>query len=110
MLKKGRTQVVGVGTAVGGGTGRPRGDGSVWVEGGGVEDGGACVGFFFFRFKKRERMRDGDPVQVQRIQERQKHSGGLAGVVRWYRTITGVGETGGGWYWWATCGEGRTGL
>lgn len=55
-------------------------------------------------------MRDGDPVQVHRIQERWKHCGGFVGVVRWYRTITGVGETGGGWYWWATCGEGRTRL
>ena len=36
MLKKGRTQVVGVGTAVGGGTGRPREDGSVgWRLAGG---------------------------------------------------------------------------
>ena len=42
-------------------------------------------------------MRDGDPVQVHRIQERKKHIGGFVGVVRWYRTITGVGETGGGW-------------
>ena len=69
-----------------------------WVEGGGWVMG-VRVGrdFFFFRFCARERMRDGDPVQVQRIQERKKHRDGWDGVVRWYRTITGVGGTGGGW-------------
>jgi hypothetical protein len=68
------------------------------VLGGGwwVGDGGAWDGIFFFAVRTRERMRDGDPVQVHRIQERWKHCGGSAGVVRWYRTITGVGGTGGG--------------
>ena len=68
-----------------------------WVEGGGWVIGvRVWDGIFFFRYSTRERMRDGDPVQVQRIQERQKHRDGMVGVVRWYRTIIGVGGTGGG--------------
>ena len=68
-----------------------------WVEGGGWVMGVRVEGIFFsFAVRTRERMRDGDPVQVHRIQERKKHAGGLVGVVRWYRTITGVGGTG----WW----------
>ena len=85
-----------------------------WVEGGGWVMGVRGTGFFFsFAVRTRERMRDGDPVQVHRIQERKKHAGGLVGVVRWYRTITGVGGTGGGvggvggrgegWEVWSTC-------
>ena len=81
-----------------------------WVEGGGWVMGVLGRDVFSFAVRTRERMRDGDPVQVHRIQERWKHCGGFVGVVRWYRTITGVGGMGGGWYWRATCGEGRTGL
>ena len=93
---------------MGGGTGRPRGDGSVWVEGGGWVMGCVWDGILFLSIFEQSKLRDGDPVQVQRIQERKKHRDGCNGVVRWYRTITGVGGMGGGWCWWMKqCGGGR---
>ena len=79
---------------------------------GGVGGVGAWVrvGGGVLAFKQRsnkEKMRDGDTVPVQGMQEKQNHRGECVGVVRWYRTITGVGGEGSGWCWWTRGGAGE---
>ena len=107
MFKKGTKQ--GWGQESGGGTGchaktEVLGGRCVgaWVRGC-VWEGGGCSS----HSNNVEKMRDGDTVQVQGMQEKENHRGGCVGVVRWYRTITGVGGEGSGWCWWTRGGAGE---
>ena len=106
MFKKGTKQ--GWGQQSGGGTGCHA---KTEVLGGECVDGWVrgCVweGGVLLRIQKVEKMRDGDTVQVQGMQEKENHRGGCVGVVRWYRTITGVGGEGSGWCWWTRGGAGE---
>ena len=106
MFKKGTKQ--GWGQQSGGGTGchaktEVLGGGCVGGVGAWVRVGGGVLR----RIQKVEKMRDGDTVPVQGMQEKQNHRGGCVGVVRWYRIITGVGGEGSGWCWWTRGGAGE---